>query len=96
MFGRRKRSLSRPAVAGEVCTCGAAAVVVFDDPRLGLPFGSCLAPHAIERSEPCRFCGVVGPHATTGVCPAYVLRPAWATRPAQRALAATTQTGEAA
>lgn len=97
MFGRRHRrggSLGRPGLAGEVCTCGAPAVRVFDDPRLGAPFGSCLAPQAHERTGPCAFCGISGPHLTAGICPSYVLRPAWATGPARRALATTSTYGE--
>lgn len=86
--GRRAVSLGRPAVTGEVCTCGAPALVVFDDVRLGLPFGSCLAldsePHG--RVGACAFCGVTGPHVSAGVCPAYILRPAWASAPAVHAL----------
>src|SRR5690625_557609 len=88
MFGRRRGrrgSLGRPAVAGERCTCGAAAVV-FDDWRIGPAFGSCLDEVAHERTGPCPFCGVPGPHLTGGVCPSYTLRPAWATEPARKAM----------
>ena len=97
MLGRRRRrggSLGRPALPGEVCTCGAPAVRVFDDARLGAPFGTCLAPDAEthRRVGVCPFCGVSGPHRTGGVCPSYVLRPAWATEPARRALATTATT----
>src|SRR5690625_2823903 len=96
--GRRGRggSIGRSGLAGEFWTCGAPAHVVFDDPRLGPAFGSCLDLHPVERTGTCAFCGVSGRHVTAGVCPAYVLRPAWATDPARRALATTHQTGEAA
>lgn len=87
MFGiKRKHPTRRPAVPGEVCTCGKPAVVVFDHPALGIPQGSCLEMNPQPRTGPCPFCGVTGPHTTEGLCPAYTLRPAWAAPAAQAAL----------
>lgn len=93
MFGRRRSragalgSLARPAVEGEVCTCGKPAVVVFESRRIALAFGSCMDVDACERTGPCPFCGVSGRHLSGGICPQYVLRPAWATAPAMAARA---------
>lgn len=64
----------RPARAGERCTCGRAAVVVFT----GGPFGDtgyCGIPDGGARTEPCPFCGRPrGSHAFAR-CPRYQLNP---------------------
>lgn len=83
---RRKHRTRRPAVPGEVCTCGQPAVVVFDHPALGVPMGSCLELDPQPRTGPCPFCGRLGRHDGDGICPSYTLRPAWALQPAQAAL----------
>lgn len=86
MFGIKRREVRRPAVEGEVCTCGKPAEVVFDHPALGVEVGSCLELDPTPRTGACPFCGVTGEHTTKGICPAYSVRPAWATPTAQRAL----------
>lgn len=64
---------SRSARAGEVCTCGRAAVMVFT----GGPFGAtgwCGRGDGGAKDGPCPFCG--GERHTTERCPQYRLRPA--------------------
>lgn len=85
MFGIKRQPRRRPAVAGEYCTCGRPAVVVFASPGFG-EVGSCLG-EALP-VKPCPFCGTAGRHAGSAVCPSYVLRPAWGTERAQQVLAA--------
>jgi hypothetical protein len=63
---------TRPALLGELCTCGRQAVEVFEfDDRA--PIGHCGIPDGGDRSAPCPFCG--GPRHEVGGCPQYRLRP---------------------
>ena len=88
MFGRKRRPGRRPAEPGEVCTCGAPAVLVFDYSVLGEPIGSCMSLDPHTRSGPCPFCGTSGPHASGGgICPHYRLRPGWGAGTTRYALA---------
>jgi len=87
MFGSKRRSGRRPAEPGEVCTCGAPAVVVFDYSVLGEPIGSCMSLDPHTRSGRCPFCGIDGPHSNDGICPNYRLRPGWGASSARFALA---------
>jgi hypothetical protein len=63
----------RPAEAGELCTCGRQAVVVYLGGVLG-PTGYCGIGDGGDQAGPCPFCG--GPrHAfEEGRCPDYRLR----------------------
>jgi hypothetical protein len=63
----------RPAMQGELCTCGRPAMVVYLGGGFG-PTGYCGIPDGGDRSGPCPFCD--GPrHADwEGRCPAYRLR----------------------
>lgn len=72
-------STERPAVLGELCTCGRQAVVVFSNAKFG-EVGYC----GIEGSQsrpvlPCPWCKSTKPHTTPwgdpGKCPDYRLRP---------------------
>ncbi len=60
----------RRAVAGELCTCGRAAVVVFEGGRFG-PTGWCGRSDGGEFQGPCPFCAG---RRHDGRCPRYALR----------------------
>lgn len=65
-----EHSRERPAVAGELCTCGRPAAVVFEGGRFG-PTGWCGRSDGGARGGPCPFCEG-GRH--DGRCPSYTLR----------------------
>ena len=75
----RMRQLEAPpterlAVAGERCTCGRQAIVVYLGSVFG-PTGYCGIPDGGEDTGPCPFCGGVRHREPYGRCPAYRLRP---------------------
>jgi hypothetical protein len=61
----------RPAAAGERCTCGRPAIVVYLGSVFG-PTGYCGIADGGDRAGPCPFCG--GPCHQSGRCPDYRLR----------------------
>ena len=63
----------RPAVPGELCTCGRQAIVIYLGGTFG-PTGYCGIPDGGDQTGPCPFCG--GPHHLEpyGRYPAYRLR----------------------
>lgn len=65
----------RPAVPGELCTCGRQAVTVyaFTDNTGPRETGYCGLPDGGDKSGPCPFCG--GDRHELGPCPEYRLRP---------------------
>jgi hypothetical protein len=62
----------RPAAAGERCTCGRQAVVIYLGSVFG-PIGYCGIADGGDQAGPCPFCG--GPRHQEGRCPDYRLRP---------------------
>ena len=66
------KDTQRPAAAGERCTCGRLAVIVFVTDEWG-EVGWCGSSDG-GRLGPCVFCGAAGGH-TEGRCPANQLRP---------------------
>lgn len=69
----------RPAVPGELCTCGRQAVVVFITEQFG-ETGYCGIEGAAARPVlPCPWCGATEPHkqpwGDPARCPDYTLRP---------------------
>ena len=63
----------RPAVPGELCTCGRQAVVVYLGSRFG-PTGYCGIADGGGQTGPCPFCGGPRHSEPSGRCPAYRLR----------------------
>jgi hypothetical protein len=63
----------RLAVAGELCTCGRPAIVVYLGSVFG-PTGYCGIPDGGEDTGPCPFCGGARHREPYGRCPAYRLR----------------------
>ncbi|MFD9249601.1 hypothetical protein [Streptomyces bottropensis] len=69
----------RPAVPGELCTCGRQAIVVYVTAEHG-EVGHCGIEGAAFRPVlPCPWCGATEPHTVPwgdpGRCPQYTLRP---------------------
>lgn len=75
------RSTERPALPGELCTCGRQARTVFHTSRWG-DVGSCDIEGSGQRPIlPCPFCGATEAHTTESgsevvECPQYQLQPA--------------------
>jgi hypothetical protein len=63
----------RPAVPGELCTCGRQAVVVYLGSVFG-PTGYCGIPDGGDQTGPCPFCGGPRHIAPYGHCQDYRLR----------------------
>jgi hypothetical protein len=63
----------RPAEAGELCTCGRQAIVVYLGSVLG-PTGYCGVPDGGDHSRPCPFCGGSHHREPEGRCPDYRLQ----------------------
>jgi hypothetical protein len=63
----------RPAVPGELCTCGRQAIVVYLDIAPG-PIGYCGIPDGGDQAGPCPFCRGPRHPEWEGRCPAYRLR----------------------
>jgi hypothetical protein len=73
------QTTERPAVAGELCTCGRQAVTVFVSEKWG-EVGHCGVEGSAARPVlPCPWCGATVPHTASWgdpqKCPEYRLRP---------------------
>jgi hypothetical protein len=64
----------RPALPGELCTCGRPAIVVYHTERWG-DVGACLVDDGGQHGPwPCVFCGGAEAHWPGYRCPRYTLR----------------------